>query len=138
MFKGVNWVAVAVSVILVEVLGFLWYGPVFGKAWLAAFTASLGRPPTGGAMAVTMSLGVVNSLILVFGLAWIVARLGAAGTRAIALAVGIWFLFDFTTMAVEYLYMGLSPALVGLNMGYQLAAYAITGAVLAFMPRRAG
>ena len=33
MFKGINWIAVIVAVVLVQVLGFLWYGPLFGAMW---------------------------------------------------------------------------------------------------------
>jgi hypothetical protein len=36
MLKGVNWIAVVVAVVLLEGLGMLWYGPLFGKAWMAA------------------------------------------------------------------------------------------------------
>ncbi len=36
MLKGLNWTAVLVSAVLLEVLGYLWYGPLFGKPWAAA------------------------------------------------------------------------------------------------------
>ncbi len=40
---------------------------------------------------------------------------------------------DFTTMAIDYLYIQLNGELVLINMGYQLVAYLIAGAVLGFM-----
>lgn len=30
MFKGINWIAVLVAVVLQQALGYLWYGPLFG------------------------------------------------------------------------------------------------------------
>ncbi|NJN52279.1 MAG: DUF1761 domain-containing protein [Gammaproteobacteria bacterium] len=35
-FTGLNWIAIVVSTALAFVLGGLWYGPLFGKAWLSA------------------------------------------------------------------------------------------------------
>ena len=34
--EGINWVAVAIAAGANVVLGYLWYGPFFGKAWLKA------------------------------------------------------------------------------------------------------
>ncbi len=34
-FSSINWIAVVVGVIVSNVLGFLWYGPLFGKRWMA-------------------------------------------------------------------------------------------------------
>jgi hypothetical protein len=33
-FDQINWIAVAVGAVFSMVLGFLWYGPFFGKLWL--------------------------------------------------------------------------------------------------------
>lgn len=137
MFKNINWIAVLISVVLLEALGFLWYGPVLGEAWSAAYRDSLGRDPDMTNMAVTQSLGVVNTLILVFGLAWVFARLGVTALAGIGTAVAVWFFFNFTTMAIEYIYMGLAPNLVLINMGYQLVSYLVAGAVLGLMPSKA-
>ncbi len=134
MFKNINWIAVIIAVVLLEVLGFLWYGPVLGEAWSVAYRDSIGRDPDMSNLVVTQSLGVVNTLILVFGLAWVFARLGVNSLAGIGTAVAVWFFFNFTTMAIEYIYMGLAPNLVIINMGYQLLAYLVAGAVLGLMP----
>ncbi|MDO8380408.1 DUF1761 domain-containing protein [Phenylobacterium sp.] len=137
MLKNINWIAVLISVVLLEGLGFLWYGPLLGEAWSAAYRNSIGRDPDMTNMAVTQSLGVVNTLILVIGLAWVFARMGINSLAGIGAAAAVWFFFNFTTMAIEYLYMGLAPNLVLINMGYQLVSYLVAGAVLGLMPRRA-
>ncbi|OYU70692.1 MAG: hypothetical protein CFE28_12235 [Alphaproteobacteria bacterium PA2] len=137
MFNRINWVAVTVTVIALEGLGFVWYAMLFGDVWTAAYTESFGRAPVEGDMAVMRSLGMVNTLILSLGLAVLLPKLGATGLKAIKLAVMIWFAFGFTTMAIEYLYMGVGLKLVGLNMAYQLVAYLVAGAIIGWLPGRA-
>ena len=133
MLKDVNWIAVIVATVLLEVLGFLWYGPLFGRAWAAA----MANPPVAeaaGAMNMKMGLGVVNTLIVVLGLDWLVRRLGAASlSAAIMVSLAAWFFFSFTTQALEYLYMGMTLNFVVINMGYLLAAFVIAGATLSLV-----
>jgi hypothetical protein len=133
MLKGVNWIAVIVATVLLEVLGFLWYGPLFGAAW----TAAMANPPVteaATAMNMKMGLGVVNTLIVVLGLDWLLRRLGAAGlTAAVMVPLAAWFFFSFTTQALEYLYMGMTLNFVAINMGYLLAAFVIVGATLSLV-----
>jgi hypothetical protein len=134
MLKGVNWIAVIVAVVLLEVLGYLWYGPLFGARW----TAAVGPNSNPPGMALAQSLGVVNTVIIVIGLAWLLRRLGAASlTAALGGALAAWFFFDFTTMAIDYLYVGHTSELVLINMGYQLVAYLVAGAVLGLIRKTA-
>ncbi len=88
------------------------------------------------AAAVSQSIGVVITIILVTGLAWALKRMAITGTAAVGAALAVWFFFNFTTMAVDYVYMAMSPALVGINMGYQLLSYLIAGAVIGLMPKK--
>lgn len=137
MLKGINWLAVAIAVVLLEVLGFLYYGFVVTKAWTDAYTTDLGRAPDMSNAAVSQSIGVVVTIILVTGLAWALKRMAITGAAAIGAALAVWFFFNFTTMAVDYVYMGMSLTLVGINMGYQLLSYLIAGAVIGLMPKKA-
>lgn len=138
MLKGINWLAVAIAVVLLEALGFVYYGYVVTAPWTAAYQASLGRAPDMSNAAVTQTIGIVVTLILVTGLAWALKRFALTGRDAVMAALALWFFFDFSTMAVDYVYMGMSLTLVGINMGYQLLSYLIAGAVLGFMPPRKG
>ena len=134
MLKGINWIAVLVAVVLLEALGFLWYGPLFGERW----TAALGKEPDMSNFAVNMSLGVVNTIIIVLGLSWLLRRLGATSLQTAVLgALTAWFFFNFTTMAIEYIYVGHSAEFVLINMGFQLVSYVLAGAVLGLMKPKA-
>ena len=33
---AINWLSVLIAVVAAQVLGFLWYGPLFSKQWMAA------------------------------------------------------------------------------------------------------
>ena len=130
MFRGINWIAVIVAIVLLEGLGYLWYAVLFADAWTDAITA-YGHTPAGANMAMTQSLGAVNTLIIVLGLAWLTRRLGATSLAAsVGVALAAWFFFSFTTQTLEYLYMEMPPLFVGINMGYQFVAYLLAGAVL--------
>ena len=130
MLKGVNWIAVIVAVVLLEGLGMLWYGPLFGKAWVAA----LGHTPDMANQNVMMALGVVNTLIVVLGLSWLIRRVGATSLNAaVMVSVAAWFFFSFTTQTLEYLYMGISLPFVGINMGFLLVSFVVAGATLALV-----
>lgn len=137
MFRNINWIAVIITVVVLEALGFLWYGPMLGAAWTDAYTDFVGREPDMSNVVVTQSLGVVNTLILVLGLGWVFARMGISALAGIGAAAAVWFFFNFTTMAIDYLYMGFPPNLVVINMGYQLVSYLVAGAILGLMPGRA-
>lgn len=128
MLKGVNWIAVIVAVVLLEVLGYLWFGMFFEEAWTAALGKEVPEDNT------LMGLGVVNTLIVVLGLSWLNRRTGATSLGdALKVAVAAWFFFGFTTQSLEYLYMGMSRDFVLINMGYLLAAFVLAGAVLSLV-----
>ena len=134
MLKGVNWIAVVIATVVLEVVGYVWYGVVFKTAWLAAGGATHMSLSQGAAY----GLGMVNTVILVVGLAWLNGRLGLRGLGAcVGTALAAWFFFDFTTMALDFLYEGQSAALVEINMGLQIVSYALAGAILGLMPAKA-
>jgi hypothetical protein len=133
MLKGFNWIGALVALVLMEALGFLWYGPLFGDMWMKA----LGRTPDMSNATLNMVLGAVVTVIIIVGIDWLLRRLGALSLMpALMASFAAWFFFNFTTMAVDYLYVGLSATRVAINMGYQLVAYLIAGACIALIRRR--
>jgi hypothetical protein len=135
MLKGVNWIAVVAAVVLLEVLGYVWYAHLFEARW----TAALGATPDPSRANLMMGLGVITTAISVLGLAWLIRQLGVASVgRAVGVALAAWFFFNFTTMAIEYLYLGHKAELVLINMAYQIVAYVVAAIVLAlFKPKPA-
>ena len=127
MVKGLNWAAVIAAVIALEVAGFLYYAVAFKDVW----TAALGTPAQPKSVGFAQGLGMVNTVIIVIGLAWLQRQLNLTSLGAtLGVALAAWFFFDFTTMAIDYLYVGQTSKLVAINMGYQLLAYALAGIIL--------
>lgn len=134
MLKGVNWIAVVVATVVLEVLGYVWYAVVFASAWTAA---GGGAQKNGLSQGAAYGLGALNTLIIMIGLSWLMARLGRSGLMAsVGAALAAWLFFDFTTMALDFLYQGQSTALVQINMGQQLVAYLVAGVIFGLMPAK--
>jgi hypothetical protein len=132
MLKGVNWIAVLIAFVLLEALGYVWYGVVFAKAWTAEMTA-IGLKPDMSSAAQTTSLieGAVLTLVTVIGLSWLIRRLGASGLQAGLIAgLAAWVFFGLTTQAMEYVYMGFTPKLMAINCGQLALSYLLAGATL--------
>src|SRR3972149_7558613 len=96
----VNYIAVLVATIVSFGFGFLWYGPLFGKAWMKmmGFTEkSMKGMKTS--MGKSMAFGFVGLLVTSFVLSLFVDFLKAT-TIMDALVVGflIWLGFFFTTI----------------------------------------
>ncbi|MFC3077556.1 DUF1761 domain-containing protein [Phenylobacterium terrae] len=133
MFKGVNWIAVAVAFVVVYGVGFLWYGVLFTRAW----TAALGREPDMSNPGLSMTLGALNTLLTVIGIAWLLARLGArTAMSGLAASLAAFVFFVLTASAMDYIYQGDSEQLFAIDIGYQLATFVLAGLVLGAMQRR--
>lgn len=131
-FGAINYVATAVSAVVLMALGFAWYAPfLFGKAW----TAALGRTDEerraagpGPALVAALTDAILTSLVLaiVFQAAGI-SGVGAAVLAALGLAIAFSGMSIISNGAFE----GRPRALVLINLGYRLAAYPIVGVILA-------
>jgi hypothetical protein len=132
MLKGINWVAVLIALVVLEVAGYLWYGMVFKDAWMAEMTA-VGLKPDMSSSAQSTSIieGIVLSIVVILGLAWLMARTATTGVVAGAmLGLTAWIFFGLTTQGMEYVYMGFTPKLMAINCGQLLVSYVLAGAVL--------
>jgi hypothetical protein len=132
MFKGISWISVVVAVVVLQVLGFLWYGMLFSAPWMAEMRASgLSVDMSDAGRSLSVMLGVIVTVVMVLGMAWLTQRVGAHTLQA-GLMAGLyaWFFFSLTTQALEYVYMGFTPKLMAINAGYQLLSFLLAGAVL--------
>uniref|UniRef100_UPI00398301B6 DUF1761 domain-containing protein n=1 Tax=Phenylobacterium sp. TaxID=1871053 RepID=UPI00398301B6 len=79
----------------------------------------------------SMILGVVVTLVMVLGIAWLIQRLGVTGLQGgVMTGLTAWFFFSLTTQALEYVYMGFTPTMMAINVGYQLVSFVLAGAAL--------
>lgn len=118
--------ATVVATILGLVLGALWYGPLFGKAWMAAVgtTADQIRRELNPARTygTTFVLGFMASYV--FGL-YLGPNPGLAFSIAAGAAAGIFWVA--TALATNYLFEGRRAALIVINGGYHAVRFTLIG-----------
>lgn len=128
---SVNYLAVIAAAVLQIVLGFLWYGPLFGKAWMRYMKITPSQISQQG-MARTYAWSAVMSLITAYVLSLFVDYMGARSAGA-GIAAGFWPWLGFVVpvTASSVLYEKRPTGLWMLNAGYQLVSLALMGALLA-------
>jgi hypothetical protein len=89
----VNYLAVLVAAIASMVLGWLWYGPLFGKAWMAMS----GQKDMGkykGGMGANYFIAYLGSAVTAYGMAYFLSATSAT-TLSGALMVAFWAWLGF-------------------------------------------
>ena len=134
----VSYWAVLIAAAASMVLGFLWYGPIFGKQWLrlTGMTEAQVNEAKGKDMTLSYVLMAVGSLLMAYvlshALVFATSYFLTSGISA-GLTVGFWnwlgFIAPVTLGAV--LWEGKSWHLWLLNNGYYLLTLLVMGAILA-------
>jgi hypothetical protein len=128
---AINWLAVFAAAVSAFIIGGLWYGPLFGKAWMNAngFTeedlAKRSMPLVFGVSFLLMLAAAVNLAMFIGPEATL-----AFGTLA-GLAAGLGWVATF--LGVIYLFEKRAPALWLVNGGYSVVALTAMGAILGGM-----
>lgn len=137
----INYLAVVVAAIANMILGFLWYGPLFGKTWtqLMGWTPEqmeAGKQAMKSQMWKTYSIQFVGSLVMAYVLAhsltFASAYLGVYGISA-GLMAGFWSWLGFVAPVTlgSVLWEGKSWKLWFLMNGYYVVALMVMGSILA-------
>lgn len=130
---NINLIAVFVAAFVNMFLGYIWYGPLFGKMWMKL----TGRTKESiemekKEMPKVMGSMFAGALVMAFVLAIFVSMIGSNGIMIGAKIGGLaWLGFVATTMLQDVLYEKKNTKLAAINLGYNLAALTINGALLA-------
>jgi hypothetical protein len=132
-FALVNWLSVIVAAGSGFAIGSLWYGPLFGKAWMR-LTGMTKEKGAQASMALTLGSAYALNFIAATGIATV------SGDRA-----GIWFalhtgllgavFFIAPALGVIYLFEQQPLKLWFINAGYQVVNFSVMGAVIGAWPR---
>lgn len=131
---SINYLAVIVTAIVGYFIGFLWYGPIFGKTWmkLIGMTDKDLKKAKEKSMAGRIITGFVAALILTFVLAIFVGVVNATTfLQGISLGFWIWLGFLATTMLGIVLWDNKPLNLYILNTLHYLVVLAVSGGILA-------
>ncbi|MDO8593926.1 MAG: DUF1761 domain-containing protein [bacterium] len=134
----INYLAVLLCAIASMVLGSLWYGPLFGKQWvaLAGITPEQMERGKRAGMWNLYALALIGALVmahvLAFSLAFASSYFNATGVF-VGLMAGFWNWLGFIAPVTlgSVLWEGKSWKLWILNNAYQLVLLLIMGVILA-------
>ena len=130
----INYFAVLGASVASIVLGFLWYGPLFGKQWLQLmkFDKKKMSGMKNKGMGKTYAVMIVGTLVTSYVLAHFVDYLDATAIAgALQAAFWIWLGFVATVMLGTVLWEGKSWRLYFLNAAYWLVNLAVMAVILA-------
>ncbi len=131
-----NYVALLVAGVFNMVLGFLWYGPLFGKMWMKynGFTKEdmEKAKKEQGMMMAKYGMMFVASLVLAYFMSWLVGVGGAMDwvTGAMIGAMA-WLGFTATVQFSGWLFSGKKTGAFLIDTGYYLVSFVVFGALLA-------
>jgi hypothetical protein len=123
-----NWLAILVAPLAGFVIGSIWYGPLFGKAWMRASGVTKEH---AGSRDIAKTFGGVFVLNLIAS-ASLAMFIGPTGTWQYGLIAGLLTGLTFISVAlgVTYLFESRPFSLFAINAGYQTVLFAAMGAIL--------
>ena len=129
-----HWLAILAAAAAGFVIGGLWYGPLFGKAWMKARGISHEEAADGNMPLIFGGTFVLN-LIAAFMLDHLYqtydAPVGFHHSLVIASIIGVGFVT--TSIGVNYLFSRLPRALFLIDAGYWIVFYLAMGAIFGLL-----
>ena len=129
----VSLLPVLVAAIASMVVGFVWYGPLFGKTWISLMGFSKKQMEEGKkkGMGKTYAILAIGSLLTAYILAHFVKYVNAATIGdAVQLVFWIWLGFIVTIALGSVLWEGKSWKLFFINIAYQFVSLSIQAIIL--------
>ncbi len=128
-FTGFNWWAILVATAAVFVLGGLWYGPIFGKAWLTAIGKTEDDiQPSPAPFIISFLTALFTTIVL----AALIRSLGIntlGGGLLLGATTGVGFIA--TAMASDSAFCGWGMPLFLIQSGYRVLYSILMGGILA-------
>ncbi len=136
MFQ-VNWLAVIVAALVPMVVGFLWYGPLFGRRWLALMEMTAEEIQEGFSPLRVYGTSLLLSFATAYILAQLLAMTGGSGGSAIvgmhlALMLLVGFVLPVSHQSVTF--ERRKAGLAGLNIAYNGVALIAQAVLLSVWP----
>jgi hypothetical protein len=130
LITNINYWAVLVSACSAFIIGWIWYGPLFGKLWmkLNGFTEE-GLKEGGMSMPAMMLLNYVATALAALAIAMFIGTEANAGFGIFA-GVMIAIFWIGTNRLNDVLYERKPWGLYFINVGYNLVIYAVMGAII--------
>ena len=127
----INHLAIFICLILSFALGFLWYGPLFGEAWMGMVGLDMAtveaNPPGVGAWITNL----IASLVPLYVLAWLFTKLDVRnGLRGAGIALLLAFSINFLSRMTSDMFAQAPYPLAWITGGFDMVILAISGFIL--------
>jgi hypothetical protein len=134
----INYLAILVTVIANFILGFLWYTPLFGKAWARELGFDTSVKPPAGALAKGMIFMVIGNFLLAYVFAHNIAawsfvpemKDSPAANTIFSSAVFTWLGFFLPVDLSSVAWENRSWKLFFINTGYHLMTLIVAATIL--------
>jgi hypothetical protein len=127
----VNFLAAVVAALAVFALGAVWYGPLFGKAWLSCQSASKEDLMASGSMKRTFGLSLAAYAVMALTVGMFVFLINPPDlSRGLWLAGVLCVGIALPGTLTSVLYSANKFGLFWINAGYQLTSFLLVGAIM--------
>ena len=127
----INHLASIVCIVLLHVLGFLWYGPLFGEPWMEAVGLTMADAeanPPGLGVWLTNTIATIASVYL---LAFLLAKMSIKGAvQGLIFGVLIGFVFSLLSNMTGDMFAQNPYYLSWITGGFDTVALGLTGLIL--------
>jgi len=130
VFGSINYLAVIVAALCSFIVGWIWYGPLFGKIWMKLHGFSKDDLNEGTlSMPVIMIINYIATALAALAIAMFIGPEANAGFGIFA-GIMIAVFWIGTSRLNDVLYERKPLGLFFINVGYTLVIYVIMGAIL--------
>lgn len=131
-FTDLNWWAILVATVVAFALGGLWYGPLFGQAWLDAIGKKAEELEPSPQPFIVSAVAALLTCVVVAALLKMTGTTGLLSGALFGLITGIGFIA--TAMASDSAFCGWGMKLWMIQSGYRVAYAVLMGAILGVWP----
>lgn len=133
-FSSVDLLTVGVATVVSFAIGWIWHGPLFGKAWMQLVGIKMPTKMDDKVrkmMCTSMVLGLINTFIGTYALALVLALVAPASMQdAMVYGLLLWVGFCATSESNWNIWVGKPWALFLVNSGYRLVTILVSVAIL--------
>lgn len=127
-----NYLAILVAAVSNMVVGFIWYGPLFGKMWMKLNKMDGSKMNMDGMAQMKMYVPTyIAAAVMAYVLSWAMSATGMTSLMGgVKLGVLLWLGFVATVKLADVIFSGKSYQAYVLEAGYWLVSLGIMGAIL--------
>ncbi len=131
-----NYLAIIVVVIISMVLGFLWYGFIFGEAWSqGVFHKSMAdmQASMKGKMDPTpYIINIIGIACIALFTSWLIQKMDTRGFMD-GMLLGLYIAIGTSVpvIAIHYMFLQMDYAVMGIDVGMTTLSMVLTGGILA-------